>query len=113
MEKVHIAFEINKQIKERFVAAEAFIQGASISLIVSSDAFQREINSIPNSVVTSPGLIDCLCSSNAVTGKNDLATDRIRDCHIVSNDLLIHLGDYMLIVSPIEITVGDASPYTF
>lgn len=66
MEKVHIAFEVDKQIKERFVAAEAFIQGTSISLIVSSDAFQREIDSIPNSVVTTPGLVDRLCSGNAI-----------------------------------------------
>ena len=77
MEKVHVAFEVDKQIKERFVAAEAFIQGAIISLIISSDAFQREINSVPNSVVTSPGLVDGLCSSNAVTWKNDLTPDRI------------------------------------
>ena len=77
MEKVHIAFEVDKQIKERFVAAEAFIQGAIISLIISSDAFQREINSVPNSVVTSPGLVDRLCSGNAVTWKNDLAANRI------------------------------------
>ena len=91
MEEIYISFEVNKQIKKRFVSTEAFIQRAGITLIVPANTLQRKIYAITNLLIAAPRLIDRLRPSDPVTGKNDLASNRICDCHKVRNRYKIYL----------------------
>ena len=107
MEKVDIAFKIDKQIKKRLITAKALKQRAGVTLVVSSDTFKSEINSISNLVITTSSLINCLCSRNMITGKNNLSTYVVINRFVFRNKSLIRFGYNVLVAFPIGITVKN------
>ena len=91
MEKVNVSFEVDKQIKERFIFAKARIQRIGILMIVSSDTLKRQIKPVTYPSVTASSLIDRLGPGHLVAWKDDFSADKVIVRFVFFQDNIVDL----------------------